>query len=225
MLTAILAALLAFPAASPAARPAWGGELITRTQRPPNLESATEYFNEPFTPNERFFVRRHLAGIPEIDPAAWKLEIGGESVEHPLTISFEELKKLPQAQVAALALCAGNRRGAFEPHVAGVQWGPGAMGNARWSGVRLKDLLARAGLKPDAVEVVFDGADTPVMNGTPDFVKSIPLAKALDPDTLIAWRMNGAELPKLQGFPARLVVPGWAATYWVQSLSSIRVVS
>ena len=211
--------------AKPADRPLYNTALIKRTFRPPNYESPLEYFNEPFTPNDRFFVRNHLARIPDVDPAQWKLEITGESVEHPFSLSLAELKALPQTELAALALCAGNRRGSFEPHVPGVQWGPGAMGNARWKGVRLKDLLARAGLKGDAVEVVFDGADGPLMEKTPDFVKSLPVAKALDPDTMIAWQMNGASLPKLQGFPARLVVPGWAATYWVKQLISIRVIS
>jgi DMSO/TMAO reductase YedYZ molybdopterin-dependent catalytic subunit len=199
--------------------------LIKRSYRPPNYESLIEYFNEPFTPNDRFFVRSHLANIPDVDPSKWKLEISGESVEHPLSLTLDELKALPQTELAAVALCAGNRRGFFEPHVPGVQWGPGAMGNARWKGVRLKDLLSRAGLKPGALEVVLDGADGPVMEKTPDFVKSLPLAKALDPETLIAWQMNGSDLPKLQGFPARVVVPGWAATYWVKQLTSIRVIS
>src|SRR5579885_1688689 len=156
--------------------------LIRHTYRPPNYESPTRYFDEPFTPNDRFFVRYHLANIPDVDPAKWKLEISGDSVEHPYSLSLGELKQLPQQELAALAICAGNRRGFFEPHVPGVQWGPGAMGNARWKGVRLKDVLERAGLKPGALEVVFDGADGPVMEKTPDFVKSLPLEKALDPD-------------------------------------------
>jgi hypothetical protein len=121
--------------------------------------------------------------------------------------------------------CSGNRRGLFVPHVAGVEWGAGAMGNARWKGVRLKDVLAKAGVRPDAVEIVLDGADVPVMPATPDFVKSIPVAKAMDDNTLIAYEMNGEPLPHWNGFPARVVLPGWTGTYWVKQIVSIQAVA
>jgi hypothetical protein len=126
-------------------------------------------------------------------------------------------------ETAAVCLCSGQRRGLSEPHVPGVQWGHGAIGNARWTGVRLADVLRRAGLDAGAVEVAFDGADTGVAPATPDYVKSLPTWKALDPEVLIAWGMNGEPLPHWNGAPARLVVPGWTATYWVKQLVRIEV--
>src|SRR5260370_20485687 len=130
---------------------------------------------------------------------------------------------LEQGGLAAVCRGWGNRRGLSEPHVPGVQWGVSAMGNAVWKGVRLKDLLAKAGLRKEALEIVLDGADGPVLDKTPDFVKSIPLWKALDENTIIAFAMNGQKLPHLNGFPARLIVPGWTATYWMKHLTSIMV--
>jgi len=109
--------------------------------------------------------------------------------------------------------------------VPGVQWGLGAMGNAVWRGPRLKDVLAKAGLKAGMAEIVVDGADTAVIAGTPDFVKSIPLSKAMDDNTIIALAMNGEPLPHFNGYPARLIVPGWTATYWMKHLVSIQAVA
>jgi hypothetical protein len=125
--------------------------------------------------------------------------------------------------LAAVNQCSGNRRGLFEPRVPGVQWRNGALGNALWSGVRLRDVLHKAGVAPDALEVVFNGADTSVLPGTPDFVKSLPVDRALDESTLIAFEMNGEPLPHWNGAPARLVVPGWTGTYWVKHLTDIRI--
>jgi sulfite dehydrogenase len=130
---------------------------------------------------------------------------------------------MPSTEIVAVNQCSGNRRGLVQPHVPGVQWGPGAMGCARWRGVRLKDLLEKIGAKPEAVEVAFDGADRPLSEKTPDFIKSLPLAKAMEETTIIAYEMNGEPLPRYNGFPARLVVPGWTATYWVKHLSSIKI--
>lgn len=198
--------------------------LIKRSWRPPNFETPVRSFNEPFTPNDAFFVRYHLAGIPEIDATTWRLRVGGDAVTAPLELSLPDLQGgFPQVEIAALCMCSGNRRGLSEPHVPGVQWGHGAMGNARWKGVRLKDVLARAGITGRAVEVAIDGADTAVMDATPDFVKSLPAWKAMDENTLIAWEMNGEPLPHWNGFPVRLVVPGWTATYWMKHLTSIDV--
>ncbi len=200
--------------------------LIKRSFRPPNYETPIDYFAQEFQPNDAFFVRYHLANIPEIDPAAWKLEIGGDAVERPYTLDLATLQRdFEHVELAAVCLCSGNRRGLSEPHVAGVEWGHGAMGNARWTGVRLKDVLAKAGVKKEALEVVANGADVPVAEATPDFVKSLPVWKALDENTLIAWKMNGEPLPHLNGAPARLVVPGWTATYWMKHVVSIQVVS
>ena len=201
--------------------------LIKKTYRPPNFETPVEYFRTPITANNAFFVRYHLAGIPQpIKAADWSVAVGGESAERYLTFTLEQLRKgFPLHEVTAVCQCSGNRRGLFEPHVVGVEWGVGAMGCARWRGVRLKDVLAKAGVKAGALEVVFDGADGPPIDKTPDFVKSLPLEKALDDDTLIGFEMNGRPLPHWNGHPARLVVPGWTGTYWVKHLASVRVSS
>lgn len=200
--------------------------LIKRSFRPPNYETPLEYFNQLFTPNDAFFVRYHLANIPELKAAEWKLEVGGEAAQKPFTLTLEQLKKeFEPVELAAVNQCSGNRRGMFEPHVTGVEWGYGAMGNARWKGARLKDVLARAGISKDAVEVAFDGADEAILDKTPDFVKSIPAWKALDENTLVAWEMNGEPLPQWNGFPARVVVPGWTATYWMKHVVSIRALA
>ena len=200
--------------------------LIKKTFRPPNFETPVEYFRTAITPNKAFFVRYHLAGIPQVSAKDWTLAVGGESVERELKLGLAQLKSdFKPAQVTAVCQCSGNRRGLFEPHVAGVEWGVGAMGNAVWRGVRLKDVLAKAGVKPGALEVVLDGADHGAMEKTPDFVKSLPVEVALDDNTLIAFEMNGAPLPHWNGFPARLVVPGWTGTYWVKQLTSVKVVA
>jgi DMSO/TMAO reductase YedYZ molybdopterin-dependent catalytic subunit len=200
--------------------------LIKKTFRPPNFETPIQYFRTPITQNRAFFVRYHLAGIPEVSAKDWALSVGGDSAERELKLTLAQLKKdLKPAQVTAVCQCSGNRRGLFEPHVAGVEWGVGAMGNAVWKGVRLKDVLAKAGVKAGALEVVFDGADHPPLEKTPDFVKSLPLEVAMDENTLIAFEMNGQPLPHWNGFPARLVVPGWTGTYWVKQLASVKVVS
>jgi DMSO/TMAO reductase YedYZ molybdopterin-dependent catalytic subunit len=200
--------------------------LIKKTFRPPNFETPVEYFRSAITPNNAFFVRWHLAGIPEVKPTAWALAVGGESAERELKLTLAQLRtEFKPAEITAVCQCSGNRRGLFEPHVAGVEWGVGAMGNAVWRGVRLKDVLAKAGVKPDAVEVVFNGADRGALDKTPDFVKSLPVDMALDENTLIAFEMNGTPLPHWNGGPARLVVPGWTGTYWVKQLASVKVVA
>ena len=198
--------------------------LIKRTFRPPNLETPLSYFQEPITPNKAFFVRYHHANIPEVDPATWVLQVGGPAAGQKVTFTLAQLRsQFEMVEITALCLCSGNRRGLFSPHVGGVQWGSGAMGNARWRGVRLGDVLRKAGVRPEALEVAFDGGDSAVMPGGPDYQKSLPVAKALDKNTLIALEMNGERLPPLHGAPARLVVPGWTATYWIKHLSSIEV--
>src|SRR5436853_6821696 len=133
--------------------------------------------------------------------------------------------KFSPASITAVCQCAGNSRGRFSPRVLGGQWGDGAMGNAEWVGARLREVLQAAGLRPGAVDVTFNGLDAPAFPTVPDFVKSLAVAQVLDwPEVLIAYQMNGRELPMLNGFPARLVVPGWYATYWVKNLSEIAVV-
>jgi DMSO/TMAO reductase YedYZ molybdopterin-dependent catalytic subunit len=197
--------------------------LIKRGFRPPNYETPVPEFGSVITPNDRFFVRWHLASIPEIDPREWRLSIGGDASATPLELSLEDLKRgFERAEVVAVCQCAGNRRGLSDPHVPGVQWAYGAMGNARWAGVRLRDVLAKAGIAGDALEVAFDGADQGALAQTPDFVKSIPAWKAMDENTLIAFEMNGEPLPHWNGAPARIVVPGWTATYWMKKLVAVR---
>ena len=198
--------------------------LIKRSYRPPNLETPRRWFASVMTPNEAFFVRYHHASIPEVALADWRLSLSGPSLEKPLSFSMDELRRrFEPVEVTALCLCSGNRRGLFEPHVMGIQWGRGAMGNARWRGVKLADLLAAGGLRADALEVVLDGSDAALLGG-PDYRKSLPVWKANDPNVIVAYEMNGAPLPHWNGFPARLVVPGWTATYWVKHLATLEVV-
>jgi len=197
------------------------------TTRPPQLETPFSIFNENiFTPNDAFFVRWHLANIPTtIDLQTFRLTIRGR-VRHPASFSLHDLQQsFEPVEIAAVCQCGGNSRGFSEPRVAGGQWGHGAMGNARWTGVRLRDLLGKAGIEQDAKHVRFDGLDQPVADGTPDFLKSLPIYDALVDHVLVAYAMNGEALPFLNGFPLRLVVPGWYATYWVKMLNDIEVLN
>ena len=199
--------------------------MIGLTARPPQLETPFEVFDEGvLTPNDAFFVRYHLANLPTaIDPAAFRLAVGGH-VERPLSLSLEDLKRdFPVQEIVAVNQCSGNSRGFFEPRMAGGQLGNGAMGCARWTGVPLKSVLDRAGVKPGAVQVTFDGMDGPVLPETPDFVKALGIDHARDGEVMLAWDMNGEDLPWLNGFPLRLVVPGFYGTYWVKHLNAITV--
>ncbi|HYM42944.1 MAG TPA: molybdopterin-dependent oxidoreductase [Steroidobacteraceae bacterium] len=198
--------------------------LIRRTWRPPNFETPLASLVPEFTRNDEFFVRYHLAVIPEIDADTWRLHVGGAGAQRPLVLTLRDLHHdYERVKIAAVNQCSGNRRGLFTPRAAGVQWGNGAMGNAEWGGVRLRDVLSRAGIAAGAVEVVFNGADAPVLAATPDFLKSLPIERALDENVLIATEMNGRALPHWNGAPARLVVPGWTGTYWVKHLTEIRI--
>ncbi|MGZ5074185.1 MAG: molybdopterin-dependent oxidoreductase, partial [Usitatibacter sp.] len=198
--------------------------LIKRSYRPPNFETPVDYFRDPITRNDAFFVRYHLAGIPQVDAKTWKLKIGGDAARTPYELDFAQLRRdFAPVELVAVCQCSGNRRGMFQPHVQGVEWGVGAMGNAKWTGVRLRDVLARAGVGDNAVEIAFNGADGPAMQSTPDFVKSLPVQRALDENTLIAFEMNGKPLPHFNGFPARLIVAGWTGTYWMKHLTDIEV--
>jgi sulfite dehydrogenase len=199
-------------------------DLLLLTSRPPQLETPIRYFRELITPNDALFVRWHISGIPtRVDLAKWRLNIGGH-VSRPLSLSMPELKsRFEKISYTAVLQCAGNGRSLFDPRVPGGQWGNGAMGNVTWSGARLKDILNAAGLKEGSVEVTFNGLDGPPMKTIPDFVKSLAVDEALGEDLMVAYEMNGQRLPMLNGFPARLVVPGWYGTYWVKSLSDITV--
>jgi sulfite dehydrogenase len=201
-------------------------KLILLTHRPPQLETPFAVFNEGvITPNDAFFVRYHLSNIPlEIDPSTFRLDVKG-LVQTPLSLSLENLRKdFEAAEVIAVNQCSGNSRGFFNPRVGGGQLGNGAMGNAKWRGARLKDVLQKAGVQAKAKQVICDGLDKPALEKTPDFIKAIDLDHALDGEIVVAYEMNGADLPMLNGFPIRLVVPGYYGTYWVKHLNSLTAV-
>jgi sulfite dehydrogenase len=199
--------------------------LIGLTSRPPQLETPFSVFDGgPITPNNAFFVRYHLADVPyNIDPDKFTLEIKGK-VDRPLKLSLKEIRKLRATEVVAVNQCSGNSRGFSEPRVAGGQLGNGAMGNARWRGVPLKAVLDMAGVQTGARQVTFNGMDGPAMNTTPDFVKALDIDHARDGEVMLAYGMNGEDLPFLNGFPLRLVVPGYYGTYWVKHLNEITVI-
>ncbi len=199
--------------------------LIKLSYRPPNYETPIEYFRTAITPNDAFFVRYHLSDIPEVDGKTWKLAVGGEAANGQIELTLDDLKALPASEIVAVNQCSGNRRGLFQPHVPGVEWGYGAMGCARWKGARLKDILDKVGLKKEAVEIVLEGADGPAVDKTPDFIKSLPVWKAMEESTLVAYEMNGQPLPHFNGFPARIIVPGWTGTYWMKHVTAAKAVS
>lgn len=200
------------------------GEMIVQRARPPLLETPFEVFDQGvFTPNDRFFVRWHWGDIPTtVDANAFRLAVRGHVVK-PLSLSLSELMKLPRIEYAAVNQCSGNSRGLFEPRVPGAQWRHGAMGNAKWTGVRLSDVLDRAGIKSGAMAVRFGGLDQPLVPDGPDYLKSLAVDRARDGEVMIAFLQNGEPLPLLNGFPLRLIVPGWFSTYWVKMLSDIEV--
>jgi DMSO/TMAO reductase YedYZ molybdopterin-dependent catalytic subunit len=195
-------------------------EMIVRSARPEDREMALEGFLDYITPLDQFFVRSHVY-TPRVDVDTWRLTIDGQ-VDSPLGLTMADLRRMPAADVLSVLECAGNGRRFYAPPVAGLQWGHGAVGNARWRGVRLADVLKRAGARASAREVLFNGADVPI--GTmPDFQRSIPLSKALDANTLLAFEMNGQPLPVEHGFPLRVVVPGWAGDSWIKWVTSLTV--
>jgi len=198
--------------------------LIVRVARPFDAETRVREFASWLTPNRRFFVRSHFGPSAEeqIDPAAWRLQIGG-LVERQLSLSLDDLKRFPEITITAVLQCSGNGRAFYRPRVPGVQWERGAVGNARWTGVRLADVLAQAGVQPSARHIQMQGADRPVSTQVPLFIRSIPLEKALHPDTLLAYRMNGEPLPLLHGAPLRVITPGWMADACLKWLTTITV--
>jgi DMSO/TMAO reductase YedYZ molybdopterin-dependent catalytic subunit len=199
--------------------------MIGLTSRPPQLETPFAIFNDgPITPNNAFFVRYHLSDLPyNLDPDKFTLEVKGK-VDKPLKLSLKDIRKMKATEIVAVNQCSGNSRGFFEPRVAGGQLGNGAMGNARWRGVPLKVVLDMAGVQAGAKQVTFNGMDGPVSDKTPDFVKALDLDHAGDGEVMLAYAMNGEDLPFLNGFPLRLVVPGYYGTYWVKHLNEITVI-
>ncbi|HTH79778.1 MAG TPA: molybdopterin-dependent oxidoreductase [Ramlibacter sp.] len=209
--------LVAFPEKRP---------LIVLTTRPPQLETPFEVFNDGLiTPNDAFFVRYHNNGIPtRIDGDTHTIKIGGPACGKPFELTVADLRtQFKPVEVVAVNQCSGNSRGLFTPRVQGGQLTNGAMGNARWVGVPLKDVLARAELKNTAKQVTFNGLDNGVFGGG-DFVKALDMNVALNGEVMIAYEMNGQDLPFLNGFPVKLVVPGYYGTYWVKHLSEIEVI-
>ena len=191
--------------------------LLQMNGYPVDAETPLELLTDYITPTNLFFIRSHW--IPHTpDLKTWKLTIDGE-VEHPLTLTLAELKRFPHAEVTCVLQCAGNGRALHSPIVPGVQWRYGAVGNAQWRGVRVKDVLDHAGVKSNVRFLHTFGSDDPPAK-VPPFHRSIELEKALD-DCILAWEMNGAPLIAAHGAPLRLVVPGWAGDHWMKWLVRI----
>ena len=193
--------------------------LIARSARPVDFETPVELLDSFITPNEAFFVRGHMTA-PAVDAQAWQLSVEGD-VRAPRMLSVADLRALPAVSVTATIECAGNGRAFFDPPVAGIQWRKGAVGTSRWTGARLRDVVAAAGAGTGAGYVWMSGGDRPL--GTqPPFVRQVPWAKAMDADTIVAYEMDGQPIPLLHGAPLRAIVPGWEGAYsvkWLQTLT------
>ena len=200
------------------------GPLTVRVLRPFDAETPVREFTSWLTPNERFFVRSHFGPPPAetVQSDAWRLTVKG-LVKEGVSFTLKELQQFEPVTLMAVLQCSGNGRAHHRPKVPGVQWERGAVGNAQWTGVRLRDVLQRAGVKPQGLHVQFQGADRPALPTVPLFTRSIPLAKALHPDTLLAYEMNGRPLPLLHGAPLRVITPGWMAESCMKWLTDITV--
>ena len=197
-------------------------KLIVRSMRPPDFETPVALLDSFITPNDLFYVRSHLP-IPQVDAAGFSLKVGGE-VGSPLTLSLDEIKKLPAVTVTTTLECAGNGRGFFAPALAGIQWEKGAVGTARFTGARLSEVMKKAGVKTTGLNVEMHAADRPP--GTmPAFVRQVPMAKAMHPDTILAWDMNGQPIPQVHGAPLRAIIPGWEGAYSVKWVNQLNVLA
>ncbi|RUM76401.1 MAG: sulfite:cytochrome C oxidoreductase subunit A [Sulfurovum sp.] len=197
--------------------------LIMYSDRPPLLETPRDVFTSALTPNDLFFVRWHMPDIPtHIDPETFTISVNG-LVEKELKISLNDLKtKFEQVEVTAVLQCGGNSRSAFKPIAGGIQWGSGAMGCATWKGVRLSDILDQAGLQKDATWIGFNGSEKAAYYETPNFIRELKLDE-LDDHVILAYEMNGEDLPYLNGYPLRLIIPGTYSDSWVKMISNITV--
>lgn len=200
--------------------------LIRLTDRPVQLETPRHYFRDAFTPNEAFFVRYHLPGeVNRVDMSQWRLLLEGH-VDTPLSLSYADLLAQEPQELPAVMQCSGNSRSFFQPRVSGGQWGNGAVANARWTGVSLRALLDKAGIRKGAVSLQFQGLDFgkgPEGYPSHAFMKSWHLDDPALDSAIVAYAMNGEPLPQLNGFPVRMVFPGKFATYWVKHVTWIRV--
>jgi DMSO/TMAO reductase YedYZ molybdopterin-dependent catalytic subunit len=197
-------------------------DMIVQSASVPLLETKLQYLRSFQTPNKNFFVRHHYAA-PNVDPKNWTLTVEGE-VDSVLTVNFDELKKFEEVTLTTWLQCFGNGRSFFNPGASGTQWKYGAVGQAIWKGVRMRDVLLKAGLKIGAKHVAAQGYDQPAEGAAP-FIRSIPLEKALDPNTLLVYEMNGEPLPLLNGFPVRVLTPGWggsASCKWLRKLTVLK---
>ncbi len=201
-------------------RPARGAPLEQWVEDPLQLQSRLRNLDGLETRTGDFFIRSHF-GPPRWEPK--RLLVVGGLVRTTVTYSPRSLRRLPHTELTTVLQCSGNGRAFFRPPVPGLPWFHGAMGQARWTGVRLATLLERSGIRPGAAHVHLYGADRPPRPQTPPFIRSLPLEKALHPDTLVAWAMNGELLSLHHGAPLRLVVPCWAGAYWVKWLVGLEV--
>src|SRR5437870_13192983 len=194
-------------------------DLIIRSESPADFETPVQLLDKGWiTSNVDHYVRSHLP-LPNVQLNDWKLAVEG-AVNESLNLTMPDIRAFTELTRTVTLECSGNGRAFADPPVPGLQWEKGAVGTARWTGIRLRDVLMKAQVKPAAKHVILNGADLPI-RAVPDFVRSIRIEKAMDPDTMLAYRMNGDTIPIYHGFPLRLIVPGWeaaASTKWITNI-------
>ena len=196
-------------------------DLIIRSESPADFETPLHLLDKAWlTANDIHYVRSHLPA-PALQLSTWSLTVEGE-LNHPLKLTMNDIRGFKEVNQTVTLECSGNGRAFADPPVAGLQWEKGAVGTARWTGIPLRDVLNKAQVKLSGKHVILNGADQP-MRAVPDFIRSIPIEKAMQPDTILAYRMNGEEIPVLHGFPLRLIVPGWEAAASTKWIVNIRV--